>query len=73
MTNCKTKRRSRLKTYNVGYYLEQGFSINIKARSAEHAERIVRKRLDDEACELTGSERVHYDDGIIIGSSEVCS
>ena len=35
MTKCKTKRRTRLKTYNVGYYLEQGFAIDIKAKSAE--------------------------------------
>ena len=73
MTKCKIKRRTRLKTYNVGYYLEQGFAINVKAKSASDAERIVRKRLDDETYELTGSERVHYDDGIIIGSSEVRS
>ena len=73
MTNCKTNRRTRLKTYNVAYYLEQGFAINVKAKSASDAERIVRKRLDDETYELTGSERVHYDDGIIIGSSEVRS
>ena len=71
MTKCKTKRRTRLKTYNVGYYLEEGFCIEVKARSADDAERIVRKHLDDEACEFPGSTRVHYDDGIIIGSLEV--
>ena len=72
MTKCKIKRRTRLKTYNVGYYLEQGFAINVKAQSADDAERIIRKRLDDECCELPGSTRVHYDDGMV-GAEEVCS
>jgi hypothetical protein len=69
MTNTR-KPRAKLTTYDVGYYLEQGFTISVKASSAENAERIVRKRLDDTSDELTGSERVHYDDGIT-GATEV--
>ena len=64
MRHSATKRRSRLKQFAVGYYLEEGFSIGVNATSAEEAETIVRNRLDDERCELAGSERVHYDDGI---------
>lgn len=72
MTGIIRKPRVKLKTFDVGYYLEQGFTISVKAGSAENAERIVRKRLDDASDELAGSERVHYDDGIT-GASEVHS
>jgi hypothetical protein len=64
--------RATTKTYRVGYYLEQGFAINVQARSVKDAERIIRTRLDDECGELEGSERVHYDDGIV-GADEVRS
>jgi hypothetical protein len=70
MTGITRKPRAKLTTYDVGYYLEQGFTISVKASSAENAERIVRKRLDDASDELAGSERVHYDDGIT-GADEV--
>jgi hypothetical protein len=53
-----------LKTFRVGYYLEQGFAINVRARSERDAERSICKRLDDECGELELSTRVHYDDGI---------
>ena len=72
MTGIIRKPRVKLKTFDVGYYLEQGFTISVKAGSAENAERIVRKRLDDANDELVGSERVHYDDGIT-GASEARS
>ena len=72
MTKRKTKLRTRLKTFNVGYYLEEGFIINVKAKSEDDAERIVQKRLDDECGERSGSTRVHYDDGIV-EAEEVCS
>ena len=62
--------RGKKKTYRVGYYLEQGFAINVRAKSAEDAEDIISKRLEDECGELEGSERVHYDDGIV-GAYEV--
>lgn len=58
MTSAKNK------TYRVGYYLEQGFAITVKAKSADDAERIIRKRLRDQCGELKGSTRVHYDDGL---------
>ena len=64
MTKPKAKRRTRQQTYCVGYYLEEGFTINVEAKSAADAERIIRKRLDEECGELSGSTRVHYDDGI---------
>jgi hypothetical protein len=70
MTGITRKPRAKLKTYDVGYYLEQGFTISVKACSADNAERIVRKRLDDANDKLPGSERVHYDDGIT-GADEV--
>jgi hypothetical protein len=58
------KQQPELKTFRVGYYLEQGFAINVRARSEREAERSIRKRLDDECGELELSTRVHYDDGI---------
>jgi hypothetical protein len=58
------KPRVKLKSYDVGYYLKQSFTISVKAGSEDAAERVVRKRLDDVGGELAGSERVHYDDGI---------
>jgi hypothetical protein len=72
MTGRIRKPRVKLKTFDVGYYMEQGFTISVKAASAENAERIVRKRLDDANDKLAGSERVHYDDGIT-GAQEVRS
>ena len=58
------KQLPELKTFRVGYYLEQGFAINVRARSADAAERSIRTRLNDECGELELSTRVHYDDGI---------
>ena len=72
MTKRKIKRRTRLKTYSVGYYLEEGYCIDVKAKSADDAGRIIRNRLDDECGELSGSTRVHYDDGMV-GAAEVQS
>ena len=72
MTNRATKHRQRLKTFSVAYNLEQGFFINVKARSAAAAERSVRQWLDDNYDEFPGSERVHYDGGIT-GVDEVQS
>ena len=64
--------RNKTKSYRVGYYLEQGFAITVQAKSADDAERIIRKRLRDECGELQGSTRVHYDDGLT-GADEVQS
>ena len=72
MTKCSTSRRPRLRCFSVGYYLEQGFVLTVRARSGADAERIVRNRLDAECGEVAGSERVLYDDGIT-GTSEVQS
>lgn len=72
MTKCSTRSRPRLRCFRVGYYLEQGFVVTVRARSAADAARIVRNRLDAECGEIAGSERVHYDDGIT-GTGEVQS
>lgn len=55
---------SKLRTYSVGYWVEQGYAITVEAKSAKHAERIVRQRLDDHIDRLPKSERVHHDDGV---------
>jgi hypothetical protein len=70
MTGRIRKPRTKLKTFEVTYCVEQGFSIIVKAKSAELAEEIVEQRLDDECDVLEGSVRVHYD-GFIASSSEV--
>ena len=72
MTATTRKSRPKLKTFEVGCYLEQGFTITVKAASAENAERIVRRRLDEASDELPGSERVHYADDLT-GADEVTS
>ena len=61
MKRVVPKTKTRLKTFAVAYCVELGFSINVKAASAENAERNVKKRLDDECDVLPGSTRVHYD------------
>jgi hypothetical protein len=71
MMRKKSKTSAKLKTFAVLYCVEQGFSINVKAKSAESAERNIRKRLDDENDVLAGSDRVHYD-GFTAGVDEVC-
>ena len=70
MTGIIRKPRTKLKTFEVAYSVEQGFSIIVKAKSAEVAEEIVEQRLDDECDVLEGSTRVHYD-GFIASCSEV--
>lgn len=60
MSKKLKQRRSGLRTFCVGYYLEEGFKITVKANSAAAAERLVARRLDDEAGELDGSTRVHF-------------
>ena len=72
MTSVVSKARMKLKTFAVTYCVEQGFSINVKARSAEAAEEIIERRLDDECDVLPGSTRVHYD-GFTAGVDEVRS
>ena len=67
-----SKSSLRLRTYRVGYYLEEGFVVNVKARSIRDAERIIRQRLDDQAGEHDRSTRVHYADDIT-GTDEVRS
>ena len=61
MTTKKRASSAKLKTFAVGYYLEQGFTVLVKAASAEDAESNVRRRLDEAADELPRSERVHCD------------
>ena len=62
--------KPKLKAFTVGYCVEQGFSINVKATSKDDAERIVKERLDEECDVLEGSTRVHYD-GFTACASEV--
>ena len=61
MSKANRKPKSKLKTFAVAYCVEQGFSINVRAESADDAERIIEERLDDECDVLEGSTRVHYD------------
>ena len=63
----KTKR-----SFNVSYYLEQGFAVRVEAKSEAGAERIVRRYLDNEADELPHSTRVHFDSNVV-DTEEVCS
>ena len=55
---------SKVRTYRVGYWIEQGYVLTVQARSQLHAERIVRCQLDIETDRLEDSERVHHADGI---------
>jgi len=70
MSDTTKEPKPKLKTFNVGYCIEQGFSINVEATSADEAERIIEERLDEECDELEGSTRVHYE-GFIACTSEV--
>lgn len=72
MRNAIRKTKPKLKTFDVAYCVEQGFSITVQATSADEAERIIEVRLDDECDVLSGSTRVHYD-GFTAGASEVRS
>ena len=65
MTKLKAKKRTRLKSFRVGYFLEQGFAINVRAKSTADAERIVENLLAQDHDELPGSERVHCDYGVV--------
>lgn len=70
MSDATKKTKPKLKTFTVGYCVEQGFSINVEATSKDDAERIVKERLDEECDVLEGSTRVHYD-GFTACASEV--
>jgi hypothetical protein len=69
MSKQSRKGKPKLKTFGVAYCVEQGFSIEVQAISAEEAERIIEERLDDECNVLSGSTRVHYD-GFTAGADE---
>ena len=58
-----TKKAKR--SFNVSYYLEQGFVVRVTAKSEAAAERIVRRYLDNEADELPLSTRVHFDSNVV--------
>lgn len=60
MRNTTRKSKSKQKSFDVAYCVEQGFSIEVKAISADEAERIIEERLDDECDVLLGSKRVHF-------------
>ena len=59
-------------SFNVSYYLEQGFVVRVTAKSEAAAERIVRRYLENEADELPLSTRVHFD-GNVVDTEEVRS
>ena len=61
MSKTTRKSKPKLKTFDVAYCVEQGFSIAVQATTADEAERIIDERLDDEMDVLSGSTRVHYD------------
>lgn len=61
MTKRKRQLKPALKTFDVAYCVEQGFSIPVRATSADEAEDIIKERLDEECDVLPGSTRVHYD------------
>lgn len=65
MSNSKAKRRTRLRSYEVLYYLEQGFSLTVKAKSAQAAEHMVSEQLNEDQDVLPGSTRGHYDAGVV--------
>lgn len=69
MSNPTRKAKTKLKTFDVLYCVEQGFSIEAQARSDDEAERIIRDRLNEETDVLSGSTRVHYD-GFTAGAEE---
>lgn len=48
------------KLFQVVYCVEQGYAITVEAASAEDAEALIRKRLDDECDVLDGSHRVPH-------------
>lgn len=55
---------TKLRTYRVGFWIEQGYAIMVEARSRHQAEQLVRKRLDDAIDRLNHSDRVHHDHGV---------
>jgi len=59
MTKKTVKRRQRFKHFEVPYCAEESFVVVVKARDADHAERIVRKRLEEEGTALKDSTCVH--------------
>ncbi len=65
MKPLKRTTRPKLRPFQVGYYVEQGFTITLSVASAANAERIIKKRLDYECDVLKGSTRVHYDGGTV--------
>ncbi len=69
MSKANRKSRQKLKMFDVAYCVEQGFAIEVKANSADEAERIIERRLEEECDVLSGSARVHFD-GFTAGASE---
>lgn len=57
--------RPTLKTYEVTYATEQGFTVKVEAATAEDAEADVRMRLADDHAVLGHSERCHFDSTVI--------
>lgn len=52
---------STLKSYEVLYAVELGFSITVKATSEDEAERCVQDCLNDTGDVLEGSRRGHFE------------
>jgi hypothetical protein len=69
MKTKKRPTRPKSKVFDVAYCIEQDFSIEVRAKSTDDAERIIEKRLEDECDVLPGSTRVHYE-GFTAGAYE---
>lgn len=59
-----------LRTYVVSYCLEEGFTVQIDAANAAKAIRIVEHFLDEEACELPKSTRVHFE-SLVLDANDI--
>lgn len=55
---------SKLRTYRVSYWIEQGYDVLVEARSPTRAQDRVKRMLDDKCDRLDNSKRVHHDGGV---------
>jgi hypothetical protein len=62
--------RPALKTYEVLYAVEQGFTVSVDAATAEDAEARVKRQLDEDHAVVFGSKCGHFD-GTVIQAKEV--
>jgi len=60
MRKCQPSIEQQQRLFEVTYCVEQGYAIRIEASSAEEAEHMIEKRLDDKDSVLDSSTRVHH-------------